>query len=121
MAKLLETKLPVAIGPLSPELFNRLVRVLELSLNKVDVGSTVNVNETERNLNQFATCDIIWNLATQQLQLWTGTKWIDIYKGSESGVEGISQLGQVSVSTGGATTIVIGTIATGYGTEQWYT
>ena len=75
MAKLLETKLPVAIGPLSPELFNRLVRVLELSLNKVDVGSTVNVNETERNLNQFATGDIIWNLATQQLQLWTGTKY----------------------------------------------
>ena len=46
MAKLLETKLPVAIGPIDSAVFNRLVRVLELSLNKVDVGATVNVNET---------------------------------------------------------------------------
>jgi len=121
MAKLLETKLPVAIGPIEPALFNRLVRVLELSLNKVDVNSTVNVNETERNLNQFNTGDIIWNLATKQLQLWTGTVWVDIYKGSENGVEGISQLGQVSVSTGGDITIELGDIASGYGTENWYT
>ena len=56
MAKLLETKLPTAIGPIDPAIFNRLVRVLELSLNRVDVGSTVNVNETERNINQFNTC-----------------------------------------------------------------
>ena len=40
MAKILETRLPVAIGELSPETFNRLVRVLELSLNKVDVDAT---------------------------------------------------------------------------------
>ena len=33
----------------------------------------------------------------------------------------VAQLGTVSVSTGGATTITIGTVATGYGTEQWYT
>lgn len=107
MSKLLETKLPIAVGPISPEIFNRLVRVLELSLNKVDVNSTVNVNETERNGNQFNTGDLIWNLATQQLQLWTGTEWVDIYKGSENGVEAVSQLGKISVSTGGDTTIVI--------------
>ena len=121
MAKLLETKLPIATGELSPEVFNRLVRVLELSLNKVDVGSTLNSNEAQKNVNQFNTGDVIWNLSTQQLQLWIGTKWVDIYKGSENGVEGVSQLGQISVSTGGDTTIVIGTIATGYGTENWYT
>lgn len=121
MAKLLETKLPVAIGEISPEVFNRLVRVLELSLNRVDVGSTVNSNETQKNVNQFNTGDLIWNLTTKQLQLWTGAKWIDVYQGSEKGVEGVSQLGQVSVSTGGDITIVIGTIATGFGTESWYT
>lgn len=107
MSKLLETKLPIAVGPISPEIFNRLVRVLELSLNKVDVNSTVNVNEIERNGNQFNTGDLIWNLATQQLQLWTGTEWVDIYEGSENGVEAVSQLGKISVSTGGDTTIVI--------------
>ena len=107
MGKLLETKLPVAIGPLSPELFNRLVRVLELSLNRVDIGSTVNFNETERNLNQFNAGDIIWNLTTQQLQIWTGTTWVDIYSGTEKGVQGTMSLGQISVSTGGDTTIEI--------------
>ena len=53
MAKLLETKLPVAIGPIDPAIFNRLVRILELSLNKVNVGSTINVNESQRNINQL--------------------------------------------------------------------
>ena len=59
MAKILETKLPIAIGEISPETFNRLVRVLELSLNKVDIDSTLSVNETQRNENQFQKGDII--------------------------------------------------------------
>ena len=78
MAKLLETKLPVAIGEISPETFNRLVRVLELSLNRVDIDSTLSVNETQRNENKFQAGDIIWNLSTNQLQLWTGALWVDI-------------------------------------------
>ena len=102
MAKLLETKLPVAIGEISSETFNRLVRVLELSLNKVDVDSTLSVNATERNKNQFQAGDIIWNLSTSQLQLWTGTQWVDIYAGTERGVEGVSGLGKLSISTNGA-------------------
>jgi|TARA_R110002020_G_scaffold262561_1_gene477009 hypothetical protein len=102
MAKLLETKLPVAIGEISPETFNRLVRVLELSLNKVDIDSTLSVNATERNKNQFQAGDIIWNLSTSQLQLWTGSLWVDIYAGTERGVEGVSGLGKLSISTNGA-------------------
>jgi hypothetical protein len=107
MAKLLETKLPVAIGPITPEIFNRLVRVLELSLNKVDVNSTINVNESQRNINQFNSGDLIWNLSTQQLQLWTGKQWSDIYSGTEKGVQGTTFLGQVSVSTNGNAIIPI--------------
>jgi hypothetical protein len=105
MGKLLETKLPTAIGEISPETFNRLVRVLELSLNTVDVNATLNVNETQRNENKFQTGDFIWNLSTGQLQLWNGKQWIDIYTGTERGVEGVSALGTLSVSTNGATTI----------------
>ena len=48
-------------------------------------------------------------------------KWVKLYKGTENGVEGVSKLGLVTVSTGGDTTIPLGDIATGYGTEQWYT
>jgi hypothetical protein len=105
MSKLLETKLPIAIGEISPETFNRLVRVLELSLNKVDIDSTLNVNETQRNENKFQAGDLIWNLSTSQLQLWTGSFWVDIYTGTERGVEGVTGLGTLTVSTNGATTI----------------
>tara|TARA_R100000687_G_C6388317_1_gene136077 strand:+ start:231 stop:557 length:327 start_codon:yes stop_codon:yes gene_type:complete len=107
MAKLLETKLPVAIGEISPETFNRLVRILELSLNRVDVDSTLSVNATQRNTNQFQAGDIIWNLTTSQLQLWTGTQWVDIYAGTEKGVEGVSGLGKITIATNGATTVPI--------------
>ena len=107
MAKILETKLPIAIGEISPETFNRLVRVLELSLSKVDVDSTLAVNETQRNENQFEKGDIIWNLSTDQLQLWTGEQWVDLYTGTENGVEGVASLGKISVSTNGSTTIPI--------------
>ena len=105
MGKLLETKLPTAIGEISPETFNRLVRVLELRLNTVDIDATLNVNETQRNENKFQTGDLIWSLSTSQLQLWNGKQWIDIYTGTERGVEGVSALGTLSVSTNGATTI----------------
>ena len=60
MAKILETRLPVAMGEISSETFNRLVRVLELSLNKVDVDATLSVNETQRNKNKFTAGDIFW-------------------------------------------------------------
>ena len=69
MAKILETRLPIAIGEISPETFNRLVRVLELSLNKIDIDSTLSVNETQRNENKFQQGDIIWNLTAQELRL----------------------------------------------------
>jgi len=107
MAKILETKLPFATGELSPETFNRLVRVLELSLGKVDVDSTNSVNETQRDENQFQNGDIIWNLTTSQLQLWNGKQWVDIYTGTERGVQGTSGLGKLTVSTNGATTITL--------------
>ena len=107
MAKLLETKLPVAIGEISPETFNRLVRVLELSLNRVDIDSTLSVNETQRNENKFQEGDLIWNLSTDQLQLWTGEQWVDVYSGTERGVEGVSGLGKLTVSTNGATEVLI--------------
>jgi len=107
VAKLLETKLPIAIGELSPETFNRLVRVLELSLNRVDIDSTLSVNETQRNINKFQAGDLIWNLSTSQLQLWTGSLWVDVYAGTERGVEGVSGLGKLTVSTNGATEVLI--------------
>lgn len=107
MTKILETKLPTAVGPLDPAIFNRLVRVLELSLGNKDIDATQTVNENQRNLNLFNKGDIIYNLSTDQLQLWNGIKWIDLYVGEEKGVQGNMALGKVSIKTNGATTVPI--------------
>jgi hypothetical protein len=107
VAKLLETKLPTAVGPLNPELFNRLVRILELSLNSKDIDATLSVNETQRNLNKFNKGDIIYNLSTDQLQFWNGVEWIDLYSGEENGVQGTTTLGKVTIQTNGATIVPI--------------
>jgi len=107
VAKLLETKLPTAVGPLNPEIFNRLVRILELSLKSKDIDATLSVNETQRNLNKFNKGDIIYNLSTDQLQFWNGVKWIDLYSGEENGVQGTTTLGKVTIQTNGATIVPI--------------
>ena len=108
MSKLLQTKLPISIGEISSETFNRLVRVLELSLNRVDIDATLSVNETQRNENKFNNGDIIWNLSTNQLQLWNGQTWVDLYSGNEKGIQAVGQIGNVTVATGGATSIQLG-------------
>ena len=108
MGKLLETKLPISIGEVSSDTFNRLVRVLELSLNRVDINSTLSVNETQRNENKFNNGDIIWNLSTNQLQLWNGQTWVDLYSGNEKGIQAVGQIGNITVATGGATSIELG-------------
>ena len=107
MTKILETKLPTAVGPLDPAIFNRLVRILELSLGSKDIDATQTVNENQRNLNLFNKGDIIYNLSTDQLQLWNGIKWIDLYVGEEKGVQANMALGKVSIKTNGATTVPI--------------
>jgi hypothetical protein len=108
MAKLLETKLPIATGDyIPPDTFNRMARILELSLNRIDIDATVSANQTQRDVNKFGAGFILWNLTTSQLQLWTGTEWVNIYKGDHPGVEGVSGLGSLSVSTNGNMAISI--------------
>lgn len=61
MAKLLETRLPTAIGSVEPELYNRMVRVLEINLGRFDPTATPQYNDTTLNKNQYAAGDVIWN------------------------------------------------------------
>jgi len=53
MAKLLETRLPNAIGEVSPDVYNRLVRVLELNLGTFDPSATPQHNLTTLAKNKF--------------------------------------------------------------------
>ena len=107
MARILETKLPFAQDELSPELFNRLVRILEISLNKADIGSLDILSETQRNSTSFEIGALIWNISTNQIQLWTGSQWGDIYAATEKGTEAVITAGIVTVSVAGNTVIPI--------------
>ena len=69
-----------------------------------------NIKEGEikrRNINKFNKGDIIYNLSTDQLQLWSGVEWIDLYSGQEDGVQAKMSLGKVTIITNGATAVPI--------------
>jgi len=47
MAKLLPTRLPIALQEVTPETFNKLVRILEINLGQFDPNRTPRFNATE--------------------------------------------------------------------------
>jgi|TARA_R100000808_G_C2131401_1_gene140548 hypothetical protein len=105
VAKLLETRLPTAIGSVEPELYNRMVRVLEINLGRFDPTATPQYNDTTLNKNQYAAGDVIWNTSKNVLQVYTGSKWQDLSTRTEVGLEATGAVGTLTVSTNGATII----------------
>ena len=79
MAKLLETSLPLAQGEMSPEIFNRLVRILELNLGQFDPNRTPQFNETEIAQLNFLEGDVIWNTSQGVLQVYIGNSWTQLH------------------------------------------
>ncbi len=49
MSKLLQTQLPLAQSEVTPDTFNRLIRLLEINLGAVDLDNTRQVSENELN------------------------------------------------------------------------
>ena len=47
MAKLLDSRLPLALTEVDANTFNRLVRILEINLGKFDPNSTPQFNDSE--------------------------------------------------------------------------
>jgi len=122
MAKLLQTRLPTAMGSVEPDLYNRMIRVLEISLGRFDPTATPQYNDTEIGQNKFAAGDVIWNTSKSVLQLYLGNEWQDLSTRTEVGVVAKGKVGSVTVATNGSTTIDIGgAVVTGWNTEQWYT
>lgn len=80
MSKLLETRLPLAQGvDITPELFNRLVRILEINLSAVDPDKTTSFNDDEIDELQFATGSIIFNTTREIHQAYDGNAFRDLY------------------------------------------
>tara|TARA_R100000479_G_scaffold163898_1_gene102560 strand:+ start:47 stop:262 length:216 start_codon:yes stop_codon:yes gene_type:complete len=62
MAKILETRLPLAVdSEVTVDTFNRLVRILEINLGAKDIDKTPVFNASEISALQFATGAIIFN------------------------------------------------------------
>jgi hypothetical protein len=108
MAKLLESRLPIALNTVDPGTFNRLIRILEINLGQFDPNSTPQFNDSEISTLAFNQGDIIWNTSIGVLQVYTGNRWIQLHTPVDpQGFELQSSLGSVTITVAGNTTIVI--------------
>tara|TARA_R100000458_G_C8227301_1_gene210004 strand:- start:352 stop:678 length:327 start_codon:yes stop_codon:yes gene_type:complete len=106
MSKILQTQLPVASDTVTSDIFNRLVRILEINLGAVDLDNIRQISDPEKNTLKFNTGSIIWNTTVGVLQVYTGNKWVDIGERTlPKGFEMTSDVGEVSVKTNGDITI----------------
>ena len=69
MAKLLPSRLPLATQEVTPDVFNRLIRVLEINLGQFDPNRTPRFNATELAELNFLQGDVIWNTSLNVLNL----------------------------------------------------
>ena len=102
MSKILPTQLPLAQGEyVSADLFNRLVRILEINLGAVDPDNTLQLSTTERDQLNFNIGLIIFNTTTEVLQEFDGTEFIDLttHRTYLTGLSATTGLGSVTVST----------------------
>lgn len=102
MAKILETRLPIASGrSVDSDTFNRLVRILEVNLGAADVDKTPVFNADEISTLQFATGAIIFNSTNQIHQAFDGSEFRNLYEHQTypAGLEGTVGIGSVTVTT----------------------
>ena len=108
MSKILQTQLPLASEQVTSDVFNRLVRILELNLGAVDLDNVRQISDPEKNTLLFNDGSIIWNTTVGVLQVYTVNKWVDIGDRSlPQGFEMSADVGKVSIKTNGDITINI--------------
>ena len=122
MSKLLATRLPIAQGAeLSPEIYNRLVRILEINLGEFDPDNTRQISATDRDILFFNPGTIIWETSVGVLQVYTGEYWVDISTpANPQGYQANASVGEISVKTNGDLTINLGSSKSGWEIEQYY-
>tara|TARA_R100000655_G_scaffold17063_3_gene36624 strand:+ start:1456 stop:1782 length:327 start_codon:yes stop_codon:yes gene_type:complete len=108
MSKILQTQLPLANDAVTSDVFNRLVRILEINLGSVDLDNIRQISDAEKNTVQFNDGSIIWNTTVGVLQVYTGNKWVDIGDRTlPKGFEMQSNVGKVTVTLGGDVSIEV--------------
>ena len=108
MTKLLQGRLPIELEPtVRGDTFNRAVRVLELSLDRVDPDRTPVFTSDERDELKFQAGSIIWNTTESVLQVYLGNSWQNISTPSTSGLSATGSVGTVQVVTNGNITVAL--------------
>ena len=79
MAKLLETRLPVATDTVTALTYNKLVRILELNLGSINIDSTPHYNDEDLGILNFDEGDIIWNTSIGVLQVYLGNEFLNLH------------------------------------------
>jgi|TARA_R100001594_G_scaffold40438_1_gene72286 hypothetical protein len=110
MSKLLETRLPIESNQfVNRDIYNRLVRILEINLGAFDPDTTPQYNDQQISTLGFSEGDVIWNTSIGVLQVYTGAKWVQLHTPVDpQGYELQASLGSVSIKTNGDMTINIG-------------
>ncbi len=102
MGKLLPSRLPIALEDVTPETFNKLVRILEINLGQFDPNRTPRFNATEIAELNFLQGDVIFNTSKEVLQVYNGNDFINLTTdANEKGLKATTSLGFVSVKTSG--------------------
>jgi len=123
MSKILKTQLPLAYGDTtSVDVFNRLVRILEINLGSVDPDNTLQLSTTERDKLNFNIGTLIFNTTTEVLQVYNGHEFLDLgTPANPQGYQAKALVGDVSVKTNGDITVNLGSSLYGWGIEKYYT
>ena len=102
MSKLLQGTLPFSQGEtVRSEIYNKSVRLLELSLGAVDPDATPQFTSTRRDELNFQAGDIIWNTTEGVLQVYLGNVWQNISTPDTSGLSATGSVGTVQVINNG--------------------
>ena len=94
MTKLIKTALPLATRDVSPDLYNRLVRLLELNIGTFDPDRTPHYTDSEISSLDFQEGDVIWNTTVGSLQAYIGNRFVQLTEPTVAGA-GFELLGSV--------------------------
>ena len=109
MTKLLQGRLPIELEPwVRNYTYNRAVRVLELSLDRVDPDKTPVFTSAERDELKFDAGSIIWNTTESVLQVYLGDSWQNISTPTTSGLSATASLGEIQVIASGSIVVEVG-------------
>ena len=107
MAKLLETRLPIAGSEITPDVFNRLVRVLELNLQKFDPNATLQITTEKKLTTKFNPGDIVFDNTKNTLEFFDGSAFKDITSTQKTSLQANASVGEVTVNEEGSISIKV--------------